>query len=429
MNALWYYVIGFIVVWVLAYLLKDKYNITMDGIVLMLKTDKLKNVIDRIANACPRFWKWYMNISIPVGIFLIILMVVSLVWSIQLMFETPTVSLILPGVDIPGSPIYIPFASGLIALATVLIIHEGGHGILSRVEGISVDSVGLLLFAIIPGAFVEPNQDEIDKANGISKLRIYFAGPMFNVGLAIIALLVVAGIGGFLATENVYTTDGMEISSVVPASPAEGILSDGMVITQVNNQTTLNTTSYTKAVNNTHIGDNLTIATNSGTYNVVTGSNPNNSTRPYIGIRTQEHKIVSPEAREKYGTILPAILSQLEELFSMIFFLNLAVGTFNLLPMKPLDGGLILEELINIKIRPDRRKQFNDTLNHYTRKLPMNMRCWISRRFNTVLNFISHHEISEKKSGVMIRTISSIIMVIIVMLLIYGLVPGLLDLL
>ncbi|MGN1321429.1 MAG: M50 family metallopeptidase, partial [Methanosphaera sp.] len=308
-------------------------------------------------------------------------------------------------------------------------IHEGGHGILSRVEGISVDSVGLLLFAIIPGAFVEPNQDEIDKANGISKLRIYFAGPMFNVGLAIIALLVVAGIGGFLATENVYTTDGMEISSVVPASPAEGILSDGMVITQVNNQTTLNTTSYTKAVNNTHIGDNLTIATNSGTYNVVTGSNPNNSTRPYIGIRTQEHKIVSPEAREKYGTILPAILSQLEELFSMIFFLNLAVGTFNLLPMKPLDGGLILEELINIKIRPDRRKQFNDTLNHYTRKLPMNMRCWISRRFNTVLNFISHHEISEKKSGVMIRTISSIIMVIIVMLLIYGLVPGLLDLL
>ena len=303
MNALWYYVIGFIVVWVLAYLLKDKYNITMDGIVLMLKTDKLKDVIDRIANACPRFWKWYMNISIPVGIFLIILMVVSLVWSIQLMFETPTVSLILPGVDIPGSPIYIPFASGLIALATVLIIHEGGHGILSRVEGISVDSVGLLLFAIIPGAFVEPNQDEIDKANGISKLRIYFAGPMFNVGLAIIALLVVAGIGGFLATENVYTTDGMEISSVVPASPAEGILSDGMVITQVNNQTTLNTTSYTKAVNNTHIGDNLTIATNSGTYNVVTGSNPNNSTRPYIGIRTQEHKIVSPEAREKYGTI------------------------------------------------------------------------------------------------------------------------------
>lgn len=33
MNVLWYYVIGFIVVWILAFLLKDKFNITMEGIV------------------------------------------------------------------------------------------------------------------------------------------------------------------------------------------------------------------------------------------------------------------------------------------------------------------------------------------------------------------------------------------------------------
>jgi membrane-associated protease RseP (regulator of RpoE activity) len=30
--------------------------------------------------------------------------------------------------------------------------------------------------------------------------------------------------------------------------------------------------------------------------------------------------------------------------------LNFAVGTFNLLPMKPLDGGLLLEELLGYKL-------------------------------------------------------------------------------
>lgn len=429
MNALWYYVIGFIIVWVLAYLLKDKYNITMDGIVLMLKTDKLKGLIDRIAKRCPRFWKAYMNIGIPIGIFFIVLMVVSLIWSLQLMFETPTVSLILPGVDIPGSPIYIPFGTGLIALATVLIIHEGGHGILARVEGVSVDSVGLLLLAIIPGAFVEPNQEELDKVNGISKLRVYFAGPMFNIGLCLIALVITAGIGGFIASEDIYTTDGMQISSVIPGSPSEGVLSDGMVIKQINNQTITNTTNYAQVLNKTHIGDNISVVTNIGSYTITMGTSPNNDTKAYMGVRAQEHEIISPHAQQKYGTILPPVLSKLQELFYLIFFLNFAVGTFNLLPMKPLDGGLIFEELMKIKIRPDRRKEFNDTLNKYTKPLPMGVRCWLSRRFNTILNFISEHEIRDSKADMFIRITSTFFIVILIMLLIYGIVPGIIDML
>ena len=35
------------------------------------------------------------------------------------------------------------------------------------------------------------------------------------------------------------------------------------------------------------------------------------------------------------------------ELLFWIYFLNFAVGTFNLLPMKPLDGGHLLENLLS----------------------------------------------------------------------------------
>ena len=70
MNALWYYAIGFIVVWILAFFLKGKFdNISVEGFVLMLKTDKLEHLIDRIASWSPRFWKYYINISIPLGIY------------------------------------------------------------------------------------------------------------------------------------------------------------------------------------------------------------------------------------------------------------------------------------------------------------------------------------------------------------------------
>lgn len=427
MNALWYYAIGFIVIWILAFILRNKLNITMQGFVLMLKTEKLHNIIDKIAKRAPRFWKAYMNLGIPVGIFFLVLMIISLIWSLQLMFETPTVSLILPGVDIPGSPLYIPFATGMLALATVLIIHEGGHGVLARVEGISIDSVGLLLFAIIPGAFVEPNEEELKKANGMSKLRVYMAGPMFNLGLAAIAMIIMMCIGGFIASENIYTTDGMEITSVVPGSPSEGILEEGMVIQAVNNQSARQYNQYVTVLNKTKIGDNISITTDKGTYNIISSSSPNNSSKSYIGVRSKAHTIVAPVAEKKYGTFIPWLLSQLRELFYLIFLLNFAVGTFNLLPMKPLDGGLILEELVGYRIRDDRRKEFNTTLSNMTRFLPDTLQTTILNQFNNLLTFLHAHELEEETVTWLVNIISRALLAILVLLIFFGLVPGILK--
>ena len=427
MNALWYYVIGFVVVWTLALLLKGKYNITIQGIVLMLKTERLHDIIDKIARTSPRFWTAYMNLAIPIGFFLMILMFIAILWSLQLMFEMPTVSLILPGVDVPGSPIYIPFATGLLALATVLVIHEGGHGILARVEGVAIDSVGLLLMIIIPGAFVEPNEEELKKINGISKLRVYFAGPMFNMGLAAIGLILMMCVGGFIATEDMYTSDGMELSSVIPASPSDGVLSEGMIIRAINNQTVTNTSDYTAIMDKNKIGGNVTITTNSGTYTIQAEANPNNSSKAYIGVRAKEHIIVSPEAGKKYGTFIPWLLTELREFLYLVFLLNFSVGTFNLLPMKPLDGGLILEEILNYRITDERRKDFNNTLNWWTRPLPYNMRCWISRRFNNLLDVLHRHELSETLAQFIVRAFSYFLIAILLILIVYGMLPGILQ--
>lgn len=349
MNALWYYAIGFVIIWVLALLFKDKLKIDVNGPLLMRRTLRMRDLIDSIAQKSPRFWKLFMNIGIPVSVFFMGLMIYFIILSLKTFTTAPPASPILPGVDYPGNPIYLPLGYGLIGLATVIVVHEFAHGILARVEGINIKSIGVLLLAVLPGAFVEPDEEGVKKASRLAKLRIYAAGSIFNLSLALIALLIVFLVSNFAIAPS-FHSDGIEITSVVPNSPAEGILKEGMIIYSINGKSTNNITEYVNTLNKTKIGDELIFQTNQGVFKVKTGSNPNNSTRSYIGIRSTEHQVINQDIAVKYGNTLPWILFYLKDLFNWIFLLNFVVGTFNLLPMKPLDGGHIFEEILSYKL-------------------------------------------------------------------------------
>lgn len=379
MNVLYYYAIGFAVIWIAAILFRDKLKIDINFPILMRKTKRLRGFIDNTAQRSPRFWKVTMNVGIPITVFFMILIVYLVLISLKTLLSAPQVSLILPGVPVPGSPIFIPFAYGIIALMTVMVIHEFGHGIIARAEGIKIDSIGVLLLAILPGAFVEPNEEDIEKSKRITKLRIYAAGSFFNlilaalsfIGLVLITVLILGSLtlsipaitipGTSIGTEPVtflnatnpvypvFSTEGIQIESVVPGSPGSKVLQTGMVLQSINGVSTNNITKFTQLASNLHIGENLTLKTNQGTYHIIAGTNPTNSTRGYIGISSTANEIVNPNYARTYGQ-LPWLAYDLSFLFYWIFLLNFAVGTFNLLPMKPLDGGLMLEELLRYKL-------------------------------------------------------------------------------
>ncbi|MDP1553078.1 MAG: site-2 protease family protein [Methanobacteriaceae archaeon] len=349
MNALWFYAIAFVLIWTIALLFRDKLKIEVHGPLLMRKTQKMRGVIDKIAQRHKKFWRWTLNIGIFVAFFFMALMVYFLITSLQSLFVAPQASLIIPGVDLPGSPIFVPLGYGILALVTVLFVHEFGHGILARVEGISIKSIGLLLLAILPGAFVEPDEDEIKKSKSSSKLRIYAAGSIFNLMLAALSLLIVIGISSFIIPAT-FETDGIQISSVVPGSPATDILKEGMVVQSINGVSTDNITNYQSALSNLKIGQVVVIGTDQGTFNIKTAKNPNNSTKAYIGIRSTINREVKENVAKTYGNQIPWVWMYLQEIFNWIYMLNFLVGTFNLLPMKPLDGGLMLEEVLRYKL-------------------------------------------------------------------------------
>lgn len=349
MNGIWYYVIAFILIWVIAIVFKDyltDHGVEVNFPLLMWKTQRLRGFIDRLANRAPRFWRWYMNAGIVISAGFMILMAGALVYSLKTLMDAPTVSLIVPGVEVPGSPIFIPLLSGLIALATVLVVHEFSHGILARVEKIGLKSIGLLLFAILPGAFVEPDDEELNELSRPAKMRIYVAGSMANLTLAAIALVFMLVISSFVMPA-VFEEDGVQISRLTEGGNAINYLSEGMLVKGINNVTVNDSASYQEAIKTLRPNETVNIQTDQGKYSFQLKTNPMNKSLGFMGIQVQSHKIIAEPYDNQFYSPLLWILMPLSDLLFWIYFLNFAIGTFNLLPMKPLDGGYLFENLLS----------------------------------------------------------------------------------
>ena len=245
MNGIYYYLIAFVVIWVLVAVFHERlstHGVELNFPVIMWKTQRLRGFISRINKLSPRFWRWYMNVGIIVAFGAMIFITYTIVSTLPTVFEAPSVSIVIPGVDIPGSQIYVPFVYGLIGLATVLVVHEFSHGVQAVGEKIPIKSIGLLLFAILPGAFVEPDEDKLKEAKRTSRLRVYAAGSIANVSLAVIALLLVSLFSGGIPL--FFEEDGIAIDRIVSDSPSDGVLKEGMVLQAIDNHKINDSESY-----------------------------------------------------------------------------------------------------------------------------------------------------------------------------------------
>ncbi|HLF55126.1 MAG TPA: hypothetical protein VI612_05405, partial [Candidatus Nanoarchaeia archaeon] len=63
---------------------------------------------------------------------------------------------------------YVPFLHWFLSIFIILIVHEGMHGVMARVYGLPVKNSGLVvlgaLVPLIPGAFVEPDEEKLRAA-------------------------------------------------------------------------------------------------------------------------------------------------------------------------------------------------------------------------------------------------------------------------
>ena len=123
-----------------------------------------------------------------------------------------------------------------------------------------------------------------------------------------------------------------------------------MVIESIDNHKINDSNSYIDAVSNLKPGQNVTVGTNEGDYSLTLDKNPNNESRGYMGVQAVKHYELDDGVASVYGDSLPWVWFGVLELFQWIFMLNLGIGLFNLLPIKPLDGGHMFETILSYKM-------------------------------------------------------------------------------
>lgn len=323
---------------------------TQFNVIFLYKTKKFNTVMEKIANCCPRFWKGFGYASIPVGFAGMIFIISYLAYALVKLFivpaAAPSLSVVVPGVRIPGSP-FIPFWYGIIALFFVIVVHEGAHGIVLAANKLRIKSSGVGMALFLPLAFVEPDEKQLEKQKVSTQLAVFGAGAFSNFVTAGIVFLIAMLLAPVAA--SVITPSGAYFETVAADKPAAlAGLQPGDVIIGADNVKIVQASDLEKYMLAVTPGQTVTLKTAEKEYTVNTIQNPNNASRAYIGIEFKQDIAVRPDLKAKFGN-LPFGLYYLLRLFYWIFALNIGIGIINLLPLGPIDGGRMAKAALQAK--------------------------------------------------------------------------------
>ncbi|AEK73267.1 membrane-associated metalloprotease [Thermococcus sp. 4557] len=331
-------IVGIAAFWVILYALfgrreEKEEGLTVDLFIAMWRTKRLLGFIDGLARRSRRFWKVYADVGIALGfmgmVYVFYALLRTALRTIQSGGAGGGVQLVIPGITIP-------LWYGLIALAVVMVVHELSHGIVARAENLPLKSVGLVLLAVIPGAFVEPDEEELERASLRTRLRVYGAGSLANVTTALIAVLILN-----FAISPVLQPSGILVSGVLEDGPAYGILQKGDVIVAMDGVQIRDMENFINFMNGTKPGQMVTLTILRGgqelNLQLKLGAHPDNPEKGYIGIYPAQN-VVSKVGAD--WLVLPLFFT-----FYWIYVLNIGIGLMNLFPLVPLDGGRMLDDV------------------------------------------------------------------------------------
>ena len=252
MNTLLWVLVGLLAYSLVALLLRRRgllpSSVRIQGPFTTVHTKRGRDFIDWVATP-KRFWRAWTNfglgtaIVIMVGMFLFLL-----VQGILILQNPPAPSAVNQPQNflvIPGVNDFLPLSVApeiIFGLLVGLVVHEGGHGILCRVEDIKIESMGLFLFTILPlGAFVEPDEESQRKADRGGKSRMFAAGVTNNFAVTIVAFALLFGpvIGSIAVAPGMAVAGSYDGSPAAAAGIGQGDRITAVAGAPVDNETTL----------------------------------------------------------------------------------------------------------------------------------------------------------------------------------------------
>lgn len=327
---------------------KDRKNIDIKYILFMRRTRKFKRFIDKTAKLFPNFWKILGTFGVLVCFFYMIQ------GTYLLTVFQPQVQLVLPSlsseVTVSDVSINIPFWTWFLVILFIMVPHEFFHGVMARTEKIRLKSVGLLLLAVFPGAFVEPDEKQVKKSKIWPKLRIFAAGSFANFIVSFVLFyLTLYTIWPFFALP------GITLVEVEPYSPAElAGLKQGMFITEINDTKVIPT--YQEYLGGrSYLSEEIGIIDNDTSIKIKTWDGQTFQV-PILFNETSNTSYMGIGYRINFREGNEVLMLTIIQIISMISFFSLAVGIVNILPIYPLDGGLMVEAVTDKYFKKQSKK-------------------------------------------------------------------------
>ncbi len=356
-NAIIYVLIGWVVTVLIAKGLHlEKHGFEIKPYSLVYKNRGVQSALTKVLTRTKRGIKIFADVSVVAGFLMMGFAFWFLLSNIANFFVKPTefaqLTVLIPGVTLT-SPTAIAYF--LLSIPIVLIIHEVAHGIVATLEKIKIKTGGFAIFIAMFAGFVEPDEEEFNKAKKISKLRVIGAGATANVifALALGVILLTNPLFAIIVPEPMLgwfyeSPDGVMILSIIEGSGAEqaGLLPND-IITSINDVNVRSPLDFQKI--DLQIGEtaNVLILRDGQElqFPVIIMPSPDDPERGLIGIMRDNSFSFKP-----IYNFIEWNNHQLSMFLLWLWMISFFIGVINMLPLPILDGGKFIHSIIDQKI-------------------------------------------------------------------------------
>jgi membrane-associated protease RseP (regulator of RpoE activity) len=315
---------------------------------MLYRTTRFNNLIERISGISPKTWRTIWNIGIVLGVGSMAYIFYTLILNLtNLLFRTEQAAAIQPIIPLPGLTVsFETFPYLVLALSIVVLSHELSHGIASLADRVPLKSAGLFYAHIVMGGFVEPDEEQLNKARNVTKLRIFAAGSATNIILGIFFIILLANFPATIAPFYNIVPSGVQIGSVPPNLPAYSSgLKAGNTVTSINGTTVTGVADLREIMGNVSPGQVIVLGTPNGSYMIKTTADPSNASHALIGIGGLTDLIIYKPKLPLFSSAFPDALLHAEYWLSIVL---VSVALINMLPMYPFDGDKFIETSLNV---------------------------------------------------------------------------------
>jgi len=353
-NAIIYVLIAWVVIFVTAKALKlERFGFTIKPYSLTYKNYKVQSALSKMLTRTKRGIRVFADVSVVAGFLMMGFAFWFLLANISNYFVEPTefaeLTVLIPGVTLTSAWAILYF---LLSIPIVLVVHEGAHGIVATLEKIKIKNGGFAIFIALFAGFVEPDEEDFDKAKKISRLRVIGAGATSNVifAFALGAILLTNPMFAMILPEPFLglfyeSPEGVLVLSVIEGGGAEQAgIKENDIISKINDVRIVSPIDFQKinlipgeVVNVTVLRDGQEIV-----FPVTIMPAPEDPERGLVGIMRDNNLSFKP-----IYNYIEWNNPQFSMFLLWLWMISFFIGIINMLPLPILDGGKFIHTIID----------------------------------------------------------------------------------